>query len=526
MCMKRSNQCRLAALLCILSLMLASCGIPVTMEQNAQNEDGQSNGQQTIQDRTLRLAVYDFDTYHPLVSRSKSVQAACGVVYEPLYTTAKDGRAIPVLAQGFTLQQEGKEIQVKLKDGVAWHDGSALTVRDAVYSAKLAAAGETGSYQNIENAYAVDDSTVGIRFKSAVPNAASVLTFPIVKNNSAKDADKDYIPVGTGPYRYAVRDSVNSDIFEPFAEYHGQPGAFERVKIYFVNNQEEIINMFHVGEIDVLPEEVTPVDSFSVKNNGVMEEYTGNVMAYVGINFRNRIFWGVSTRRALANIIDKESIVSNTLYNKARPVDVPVSPQSWIAEGMEGPSGRSLEQAETLMAQDGWRRNQNGMFFRILSDGEQRFSIKLLVNQDIPQEVSVAQSIEASLNTFGIACSIDQQPNDSYWLAIQNKDYDIFLGSADLGVNMDYGQITPLGGNVFTYVDNEMDQLFIQLNAAAEESQIRELYGQYCKKIAEDVPYIPLFFKKAAFVHSAKINVLERGCFGTVLYDVGGWKLN
>ena len=129
------------------------------------------------------------------------------------------------------------------------------------------------------------------------------------------------------------------------------------------------------------------------------------------------------------------------------------------------------------------------------------------------------------MNTFGMRCVVDQQEENAYFDLINSKNYDIFIGKTDLGPNVDYSGITPVGGNVFTYVDNGLESELTGMCSIAEETQLQSFYGSYAKRIIEDVPYVVICFEKGGTAHSAKLQPSRQTAVSGGLFDIAGWTL-
>ena len=63
-------------------------------------------------------------------------------LYEPLFAVTSSYEAEPILAESYFVTDDGRTTTVKLRSGVTFHDGSALTAADAAYSIESAAGSE------------------------------------------------------------------------------------------------------------------------------------------------------------------------------------------------------------------------------------------------------------------------------------------------------------------------------------------------------------------------------------------------
>ena len=122
-------------------------------------------------------------------------------LYEPLFAVTDGYEAEPILAESYLVTDDGKTTTVKLRSGVTFHDGTAMTAADAAYSIASAMGSEYyGSrLRFIIEAQAQDDLTLVLTTSEAYECLPLLLDIPIIKAGTKDDAS----PMGTGPYEFA-----------------------------------------------------------------------------------------------------------------------------------------------------------------------------------------------------------------------------------------------------------------------------------------------------------------------------------
>lgn len=174
-------------------------------------------------------------------------QEASRIFYEPLAAWDDEGNLVPVLAaeipsrESGTLAADGKSVVWKLKPGVRWHDGKAVTADDLVFNWQYArdpatATTTTGSYKDLK-VEKVDELTVRVLFDKPTPFWADAFVgtegsiipqhlFGDYVGAKSRDAPANLVPVGTGPYRFTefrpgdmVRGDRNTDYHLPNRPY-------------------------------------------------------------------------------------------------------------------------------------------------------------------------------------------------------------------------------------------------------------------------------------------------------------------
>ncbi len=157
-------------------------------------------------------------------------------VFETLFTFDAYWQVIPLLADSVpTPTQNGTVYDIALRDGVHFHDGSAMTSRDVVASLKrwmdVASRGRSAA-ANIAAVEATGPLTVRLTLKAPYAPLLSLLAF----NNSAAvvlPAGKQENPmkevVGTGPYQFKERrpdQYIQLVRFDGYVSRSGEPDGY------------------------------------------------------------------------------------------------------------------------------------------------------------------------------------------------------------------------------------------------------------------------------------------------------------
>ena len=157
-----------------------------------------------------------------LSSGTKDTESA-SLVIEPLGRYDEKGYLVPFLAQEIPTVENGgvtadlKTITWKLKPGLKWSDGSAVTSADVTFTAEYCMHPEGGcsqlaKFEGVESVEALDDLTVKVTFTDPKPNPYGPFMgnqSPILQMNQFKDClgakapectEANFNPIGTGPF--------------------------------------------------------------------------------------------------------------------------------------------------------------------------------------------------------------------------------------------------------------------------------------------------------------------------------------
>ncbi len=472
----------------------------------------------------INVCMYDFDTFNPLMTLSQSVRDAMKFVYEPLFTLDSEFNSVNVLASEYWVNDDGKTVIVKLKDGVSWHDGSQLSAYDVSYTINCIAGGMTNySLDYVTSCSIVDNMRVQINFNHSLPNPTALLTFPIIKNRTSMNINPSYVPIGTGPFSYSGKVSIDRYMLLASDYYHNQKSSIGGIYIELVPDNERYFTMFNSGNADVCNGALIRDYEYTPKGSIQVNEYISNELIYLGINNKSSFLTGKNTRQALANMIDRKAIEEKVMYSTVKAVDTPINPSSPFYMGKDEIRTDGIKAQELLQA-DGYVAQTKG-YTKVIGGQNQQLKLVFLVNGDSEQDIKIAEKIHENLNMNGVKIVMDIQPYDVFMNRIVSGNYDIFLGAHNISANMDISNF--LGGtvNYFGYENITIDMIINQMGITREDEGVRALYEQLSNVLNDDMPIIPIAFKKDKIYTSSRIkNVAPVGA--DVFYaDLYSWSI-
>src|SRR5947208_5737175 len=176
---------------------------------------------------TSDLAVID-----PIVTFNRPTRNYAYLVFDTLYGLDTNWQAQPQMVLGHEADDDGLTWNLRLRDGLRFHDKEPVLARDVVASIRRFApriSFATALMAATEELSAPDDRTVKFRLKRPFPHLPAALAGPggtvpaIMPERLA--ATSPYQPVkeivGSGPYRYLLDEHVSGarSAFARFAEY-------------------------------------------------------------------------------------------------------------------------------------------------------------------------------------------------------------------------------------------------------------------------------------------------------------------
>lgn len=500
------------------------------------------------------LPLTNFSTLNPLMTENSSYYYFSKLIFESLFEFDDNLNVKEQLVKNYSISDNGRTIEISLKDNVFWHDGEPLKSGDiefTVNTIKYANTDSTykkmftdavGSFspsdiRRIVDVSIIDNENFRITFDRSFSNNLEVLTFPIIpKHLFAKDGVnnkayakalelENYTPIGTGPFKFENYEKMKQITLIANEEYRKGRPYIDKVLGRVFDNEEDILTAFETGQINVATTIGVDWDKYN-QNNGIKSlEFISPNYEFLGFNFQKEIFKeekGRSLRRAMAYAIDRQGIIEKVYLGHGTQIDVPIHPNSWLLSDSANSFGYNLTMAKEELSKLNLKdTNEDG----ILEDEKgENISINLLTNTLNPIRLKTAEMIKEDFKKLGLNINIlpeievgDEVTREDIakqWEEVNeillSGEYDMVLLGWQLSVIPDlsfafHSSQIKYNTNFIKYSNEEMDTLLEQgfLNGKREEKQ--EAYEKIQNLIVDDLPYISLLFKNKSLLLNDKI---------------------
>jgi peptide/nickel transport system substrate-binding protein len=388
---------------------------------------------------------------------------------------------------------------VYLRKSVRFHDGHELTADDVVHTFSSFIdpnfiSPRKGAYRMLDRVEAVDAYTVRFTLKEPFGSFPIQLVMPVVPKGAGPELREK--PIGTGPYRFvsfAVDDHVTLEAFPDY--FRGAP-ANAGVVLKVI--PDEIMRALELrkGTVDMVVNDLSPdvVHQLERENAVTIAESPGTDYAYVGINMRDPVLADRRVRHALGYAIDRRAIVDHLRRGLARPAVGVLPPASWAFAEDVFQFAHDPARAMALLEEAGYRDpDGDGPLPRL------RLSLKVSTNEFIRLQAAV---IQEDLKRVGIDLDVRSHEFATLYADVLKGNFQLFtlqwVGVSDpdmLRRVFHSKQMPPNGFNRGYYHNPEVDRLIDAAMAADNDEARRKLYGDAQRAVAEDAPYISLWYK-------------------------------
>ena len=399
-----------------------------------------------------------------------------------------------------------------LHQGVKFHDGRPLTSRDVKWTFDSLLQGKIRStkaaaYRPVDRVDAPDDSRVVFHLKEPFATFlwnVSDGAMGIVPYGSGDEISRH--PIGSGPFRFVSAEPDKEVVIERNDGYWGEKAHLKRVQFAVIPDATTRALELRKGSADIAVTSLTGDMVLALERESNLEvmQAPGTVLAYLAFNTRDPILKDVRVRRALAYAIDRATMIHYLLRDFARPAYSLLPPESWAYNGDVPRYDYSPDRARQLLEQAGYPA-VNGVRFHLTMKTSTDESPRLVaaVLQQQLREVGIALDIR----TFEFATFFSDVTRGAYqlhslrWVG-GNEDPDIFeyvFHSA---------KFSPHGANRTYYANPRVDALIDQARGELDQNPRKQIYAEIQRILAEDLPYIDLWYFENVMVHTRRVRNL------------------
>ena len=458
----------------------------------------------TGQAQTVRLgADVDAGTMDPRVMRDTTAYRVNNLLYDGLVQLDANLQPVPDLAASW----ENPEPTVwifHLREGVSFHDGSTLTADDVVFTFETILDPDLKArfrslYTPIETIEAVDPQTVRIVLKEPYAPLLSYLDMGIVPKAYVEGGgDLSSAPVGTGPLKLESWERGAKIVLVPFEGYFAGPPSIDRFEFVVVGDNTARAQAFEAGDLDIIQSPLSPQD---ITRLAADDRFESSIMGGLGITYLNMnvsdpLISDPALRRALAALVDQDTIV-NTIYEGVDQVAGSILlPSSWAYDpGITQPAFDAAA-AAAAFAQAGWTDSDgDGVLDR---DGA-ALRLTLSTHSEDPNRIQALEYIQAIFKQNGVDAAISIADWPAFSASVRGGQHQIaLLGWLNI-VDPDrlmFGQFHSAGTlNWGKYANADVDALLETGRATIDAAGRTEAYRAAARIIAHELPYYVIAYQ-------------------------------
>jgi peptide/nickel transport system substrate-binding protein len=319
---------------------------------------------------TLRIGLAeDPDILDPTMARTYVGRIVFSAICDKLFDIDEKLNIVPQLALSHETSADGKEVTIKLRPNVKFHDGEPFNAEAAKFSLERHLT-FPGSFRkpelaSLDHVDVVDPLTIKLVLKSPFSPLIAQLTdrAGMMLSPKAAKAEGDKFglhPVCAGPYKFVERVQQDRIVLEKFADYWNKDNVFIDKIIYLpiVDATVRLANL-KSGGLDLI-ERLLATDIKEVRADPKLKLSTAIELGYQGITLnighdknKGPLSQSAKVRQALDLAIDRQAINQVVFNGEFKPGNQWVNPDHPYYQTAFPVRGRDVEKAKALIKEAG-----------------------------------------------------------------------------------------------------------------------------------------------------------------------------
>src|ERR1700716_3019467 len=459
---------------------------------------------------TLRIGLAeDPDILDPTLGRTYVGRIVFASFCDKLFDIDEKLNIVPQLALSHTTSADGKELTIKLRPGVKFHDGEPFDAEAAKFSLDRHLTMQ-GSFRKpelaaLDHVDVVDPLTIKLVLKTPFSPLIAQLSDRagmMVAPKAAKEAGDKFgqHPVCAGPYKFVERVQQDHMVFEKFPDYWKKDNVFIERVVYLpiVDATVRLANL-KSGGLDLI-ERVLATDIKDVRADSRIKLSTALELGYLGLiintgNDKNKgsLSQSEKVRQALDLSIDREAINQVVFNGEFTPGNQWVSTVHPYYQAAFPIPKRDIAKAKALLKESG---------------APVPVSVDFMVPKGAENE-AVAQVLQSMAAEAGFDLKIRLIEFATSFKQAQAGEFQAFLigwsGRIDPDGNAYVFLHTKAPQNDGGYSNPEADKALEDARLVTDPAQRKAIYEKLTKVVLNDEPLIYLYHRKLLIAHTTKL---------------------
>ena len=499
---------KIISFLLIISFCVTLFSCDNTEDKDSDNGDWEYVLPTPVVNADISLPFTSADTFNPYQAKSKLNRNLIPLVYEALYSATEDGYGYPQLALSAT--EKDNSVTIKLKQGVVFSDGTALSAENVRYSYELAQKNVyyKNNLKNITEFKVVDNFTLKFTFSGTPIAPLNALSFPIVLKNGD-------VFLGTG--KYVLKYLESTPYFEVNRKNRDYSASWNnQIALYDMAGSTSEVYAFKANKISVYNDDLTDGKYENLSSKTVSVPTNNLVFAGLNMEWSGSITSVAWIRRVINIGINRVDIGAASFLGQTEPTTMPFKPSFYKLSGQELVSTTGdLNRAITILENNGYDKLTSEGY---RTDGVNTLMLSILVCNNNPYKKSVATALQKSLETLGIKATITVKNKADYLEALKEGYYEIYIGEIELPADYDLSEFYTAEGQVNYGITEKASVNYVNFQAG------RLNMTEFVENFNTDVPFAPLFFRKTVMSVNPQVSGITTN-EGDVYLSASDWKV-
>lgn len=455
-------------------------------------------------------------TLNPVFTDLSKANLATNILYTPLYLY--EGMDITYGLANSVEFKDNKELTIKMKEGLVWHDGKPITVDDVIYTLNLILDESQGSM--LRPYLMVNDTPITIKkeddftIKVNLPyekagflhNLSRICPIPKHVYESEKlvaSSKKNDYPIGSGPFKYKEGKEGEYITFVRFDEYVGGKPKAESITIKVIpkEKQQEALEKEEI----CLMEATNELYKKSEEKNSKYQNYShcAGKVNFLAFNENTEIMKDANVRKAISFALNRKGIIAaayggeETGAKEAKTILLPSTDFYYDGESIEGYE-QDVEKAKEYLKKASAHIGKLFLGYCTEEEGHKKY----------------AQEIQRQLKESDIQVEIMAYDKKAFQDVLVNKkeECNLYVTGYELGGNpeayRDYFESDAFL-NQWGYSNKDIDDLWEAADGEQDNEKRKKIYTDIQLRLAEDAAIYPINYERKVMVALNKVRGID-----------------
>jgi peptide/nickel transport system substrate-binding protein len=488
---------------------------------------GSSDGDSSASEFTI-VSTEPSSGFDPATAVTQASLRVMELMYDTLIDYDQDNNLIPMIAESWTVSDDGLTYDFVIRSNAKFSDGSTITADDVQYSIERAAASEAlkASLSDVSGMTVVSPTEIQVTLTTPSRiflNALASTGSAAILSKAAVEADPDYfvLPTATsGPWSLEenIPKSHATLIANPDYWNTGLP-AIKKITYTYSTDTTANASAVETGTAD-MTYNMKPADAVRLQKAGSIQYFEAPSPGIImwGLDKSKPPFSDVNVRQAVAYLAPRADRLE-TCWSGIGPV----SYGDLIYEGnplyVKGEQRFDLSQADALkkagklLDQAGWVMGSDGVRASSgvdgLADGTP-FAVTVPYENTWAQAQCNTETLQADLKPLGIAITPQAYDSASFYTDVAADKFEMYHAGNNYATEDAYfsqsftcdGSVTNL---IAKWCNPQVDALIAQAQATSDLTEAADLYRQVQDIILDEQPMITTGAQYAVIGTSTKL---------------------
>lgn len=430
---------------------------------------------------------------------------------EPLVELTDDGGIEGKVAESFEGSADAKTWRFKIRSGITFSNGQAVTAEDAKatierHSGEDTKSGALGLLRDIDT-LSTDGDTLVIGLKTGNADLPYFMAdyHLLIQPNGGKDDPT--AAIGTGPYLMKQVDMGVRFVAEKNPDYWGDLGNAETIEIIVINDNTARVAALQSGQVDMIDRVPPRTAGLVSRAPGISVQTTAGPGHYVFIMHTDTApFDNNDLRLALKYGINRQEMVDKILFGYGSVGnDTPINASY--------PFYTEFEQREY---------DPDKAKFHFEKSGHDGPVLLRTSDNSFPGAPDAAALFQQSLGAAGITLDIKREPNDGYWSEVwNNKPFctSYWGGRPTQDQMFSTAYLSTADWNDTRFNVPEFDDLLVKARAELDAAKRTQMYARMGSLLRDEGGLICPMFNDFIDAHGDKVAGWVEGVNGFALMN-------